>query len=240
MKFLQVATVKKLSWKLTALICLVAVPVAQGATESQSHASIAAAAKAFILKELQGSNDVKVDIRDLDRRLKLAKCSQELSAFWPPGARKAGNATVGVRCEGSKPWKIFIQASIAVMENVAVLNRPAARGDVLNMEMIRMESRDTAGNDRYVRDVKALLGYRFRNSAGQGKPLTVRMLAAPRMVRRGESVTILSEAGGIQVRMNGEALADGIMGKVVRVRNASSKRIIEGEVIAKGTIKVRQ
>ena len=53
-------------------------------------------------------------------------------------------------------------------------------------------------------------------------------------------MTILSEAGGIQVRMNGEALADGTQGKVVRVRNASSKRIVEGEVIAKGMVKVRQ
>lgn len=208
--------------------------------ERQSHESISKVAKHFVLKELKGSTQLKVDIKQLDRRLKLTQCTKPLNAFWPPGARKAGHSSIGVRCEGNKPWKIFVQANIAILEKVAVLSRPVVRGDVLSREMLRFESKDISrlGN-RYVKDAEPLLGYRFKSPAGQGKLLAPRMLETPRMVRRGQTVTLLAEAGGIQVRMSGKALADGAMGKLIRVRNLGSKRIIEGEVIAKGTVKVR-
>ncbi|HID81001.1 MAG TPA: flagellar basal body P-ring formation protein FlgA [Chromatiales bacterium] len=208
--------------------------------ERQSHASIRKVAKHFILKELKGSTQLKVDVKQLDRRLKLTQCTKPLTAFWPPGARKAGHSSIGVRCEGNKPWKIFVQANIAILEKVAVLNRPVVRGDVLSMDMLRFENKDISrlGN-RYVKDAEPLLGYRFKSPAGQEKLLAPRMLETPRMVRRGQTVTLLAEAGGIQVRMNGMAMSDGAKGKLVRVRNLGSKRIVEGEVIAKGTVKVR-
>ena len=208
--------------------------------ERQSHASIREVVKHFILKELKGSADIKVEVRDLDRRLKLTRCSKPLHAFWPPGARKAGRSSIGVQCKGSKPWKIFVQADIAILENVAVLSRPVAKGDVLARDMLRYESRDVSRLGRnYVTEVTPLLGYRFRRAAGQGKLLAPRMLEAPRMVRRGQTVTLLAEAGGLQVRMSGKALADAAQGRIVRVRNLRSNRIVEGEVIAKGTVRVR-
>jgi len=208
--------------------------------ERQSHESIRKVVKHFILKELRGSTQLKVEVKDLDRRLKLTLCTKSLNAFWPPGARKAGHSSIGVQCKGNKPWKIFVQANIAILEKVAVLSRPVARGDVLNKDMLRFESRDISrlGNN-YVTEVTPLLGYRFKTAAGQGKYLVPRMLTAPRMVRRGQTVTLLAEIGGLQVRMNGTALGDGAQGRLIRVRNLASQRIIEGEVIARGTVKVR-
>jgi flagellar basal body P-ring formation protein FlgA len=59
-----------------------------------------------------------------------------------------------------------------------------------------------------------------------------------RLVRRGETVTVVSRSGGIEVRAGGTALTDGARGERIRVRNDSSRRIVEGVVTAAGRIEV--
>lgn len=65
------------------------------------------------------------------------------------------------------------------------------------------------------------------------------MLEAPRLVRKGDLVTLLAEIAGVNVRMTGKALADGAAGTSIQVSNLSSQRVIEGTVIAEGVVKVR-
>ncbi|MCB1756328.1 MAG: flagellar biosynthesis protein FlgA, partial [Gammaproteobacteria bacterium] len=89
----------------------------------QSHASIRERVTQFVIAELGAETDLQVEPGRLDRRLKLVKCLQPLDAFWPPGARQYGNTSVGISCEGEKPWKIYVQASVEVLEQVAVLDR---------------------------------------------------------------------------------------------------------------------
>jgi flagella basal body P-ring formation protein FlgA len=71
-----------------------------------------------------------------------------------------------------------------------------------------------------------------------GQILTPHMLQVPKMVLRGERVTLLAEAGSLQVRSAGVALEDGIRGEVVRIRNSHSNRVIEGRVIAAGMVQI--
>jgi flagella basal body P-ring formation protein FlgA len=47
-------------------------------------------------------------------------------------------------------------------------------------------------------------------------------------VQRGQSVTLIADAGGISVRMAGRVLSDGLMNQRVRVQNLSSGKIVEG------------
>ena len=53
------------------------------------------------------------------------------------------------------------------------------------------------------------------------------MLAA-KAVQRGQTVTLVADAGGMSVRMAGRALSDGLMNQRVRVQNLSSGKIVEG------------
>jgi flagella basal body P-ring formation protein FlgA len=47
-------------------------------------------------------------------------------------------------------------------------------------------------------------------------------------VQRGQTVTLVAEAGGISIRMAGRALSDGFVNQRVRVENLSSGKIVEG------------
>ncbi len=210
------------------------------ANKYQSNDSIKEMANNFIQRELQDTDSLEVEIKALDNRLKLAACEKPLSAFWPTGMRKSGYASIGISCTGSRPWKVFVSAYIGVVKEIAVLKQAVSRGTVLSSSMVQMRAMDISRlNGHYVTDINSLLGYRFRSANGREKLLQPGMLQASKMIRRGESVTLLAEAGGIQVKTNGKALADGEQGRVIKVRNMKSNRIVEGEVVAKGIVRVR-
>jgi flagella basal body P-ring formation protein FlgA len=61
-----------------------------------------------------------------------------------------------------------------------------------------------------------------------GAFLTNQQLVAAKAVQRGQSVTLIADAGGISVRMAGRALSDGLMNQRVRVQNLSSGKVVEG------------
>lgn len=226
---------------LTTLICSsLAAPVFSSTLkQTQSHDQIRHSVRQFVLNELSNEDDLDVQVKHLDRRLKLNACESDLDTFWPPGARRSGNVSVGISCEGVKPWKIYVQVSILVLRNVAILDRPAVKGEVLNNGMVRFEKRDVSRlGSTYLSNIDQLLGYRFRRSSTEGKMLQPKMFEVPLLVERGSQVNIIAKTSALSVRMKGEALADGSLGKIIRVKNSSSNRVLQGEVIAKGTVKI--
>lgn len=71
-----------------------------------------------------------------------------------------------------------------------------------------------------------------------GAVLTPAAIASPRIIQRGDRVLLTADVGGISVRVGGQALMHGTLGDRVRVRNLSSQRVVEGLVLADGTIDI--
>lgn len=226
---------------LSALICsaLAAPAFSETLNQTQSHDQIRESVRFFVLDEMSDEDDIEVQVKRLDRRLKLPVCEDDLDTFWPPGARRSGNVSVGIACDGVKPWKIYVQVSILVLRNVAILNRPAVKGEVLDKTMVRFEKRDVSrSGSNYLSRIDQLLGYRFRRSSTAGKLLQPKMFEVPLLVQRGSQVNIIAETSAITVRMKGKALADGSLGEIIRVKNSSSNRVLQAEVISKGSVKI--
>mgnify|MGYP002717157843 CR=1 FL=1 len=68
--------------------------------------------------------------------------------------------------------------------------------------------------------------------------LSANDLAAPRLVRRGDAVELVSRRGGVEVRIAGRAMGDGGVNDRVSVENLSSRKIVQGIVGAGGEILV--
>ncbi len=210
------------------------------ANEHQSHESIHLAVEQFVLAASDHSQDMESSINKLDARLKLHQCNHSLRAFWPPGSRAQGSTSVGVACEDEKPWKIYVPVKITEFREIAIVRRPLLRDDLLKEGDIEMQRRDISRlGQRFLTDYSEFIGYRVRQAAFVGKVLQANMLSIPELVKRGEKVTLLASGGGIEIRMQGEALSNGGKGAVIQVRNVNSKRIVEGEVISKGVVQVR-
>ncbi len=58
------------------------------------------------------------------------------------------------------------------------------------------------------------------------------------MVKSGQNVTLILDYKGINIRTSGKALRSAGMGQLVKVRNSTSQKIVEGIVTGEGLVKV--
>lgn len=182
----------------------------------------------------------KVEVGALDARLHLAPCDAKLTTFMPPGARTLGNTTVGVQCSGTRPWSLYVPVSIKMFGEAVVAVRPLAGGTALTPQDVHMAQVELGtASAGALTDPQQVAGKVLRRPLLADAVVTADSLEEPRMVRRDERVTLVAEGSGIEVRMMGQALADGVLGELIKVRNLGSKRVVEGTVLSAGLIRVR-
>ncbi len=207
----------------------------------QSREEIRETAREFLLREassLQGG-EVQVETSPIDRRLRLRRCDRPLEAFLPRGGRLIGATSVGVRCGGSTPWTLYVRAQVRAWGEVAVARRPLKRGERIRAEDLTLVRKDLSRlPDSVFRDPASAVDLMVRRDIPAGAVLDLTQLEKARLVRRGEQVTLVARAGGIEVRMQGTALRDAARDETVQVRNTRSKRIVEGRVVDFGLVEV--
>lgn len=211
------------------------------AADYQSQASIRDTAQRFIASETKAEFESVPDIQvgRLDRRLRLAACSQSLQGFLPPGGRTLGNITVGVRCAGIKPWTVYVPVKVKAYKKVLVTKRPLKRGESLSKQDVKLATQDLSGlRSSYLTEATQAVGKTLKRSIPAGTVLTTALLTSPSIIRRGQMVTLLSRSGGLQVQASGKALMDGASGQRIRVQNKTSKKVVEGVVISAGVVQI--
>jgi len=181
----------------------------------------------------------EIAISELDPRLALPACGVPLQAFLAPGAHVPGNAAVGVRCHSGKPWIVYVAVQVKGLRQVVVAAHPLVRGATINADDLAMDEREINGNgDALIFDPRNVLGMVVNRPLAAATALTPDMLSAPLLVRYGQQVIIVAHGDGFDVRMAGTALGDGAQDQVIRANNTTSRRVVEGRVIAPGIIQV--
>ena len=227
------------AWLISALVLVCG--AASGAdTAWQSTAEIAATAEKYLQERIGKSADrTTAEAATLDPRHRLARCDRPLEAFLRPGARISARTVVGVRCKGSKPWKLYVPVDVVVTGDVLIAKRTLPRGHVLAATDFTVEQRNVSRLvSGYVSDPGSLVGQKLKNQLLAGRMLTPSMLEADAAVRRGQTVTIIASGGGIAVRMSGKALMDGALNQRIRVQNLNSGRVVEGIVRSREHVEV--
>lgn len=87
-------------------------------------------------------------------------------------------------------------------------------------------------------DEKSIVGLEARRTIAAGQPIYGQDVQQPLLVKRNQLVTLVLSRSGLAIATSGKALNDGSKGAIVRVQNASSKQIVEGEVAADGVVRV--
>jgi flagella basal body P-ring formation protein FlgA len=222
------------------LLAIAATPLASGENATEAHDNIRAAAEQHVLDnidDLPGRIEVKVG--SLDSRLRLAECDRALETYDSPNALSGGRGVVGVRCEGSKPWKLYVPVQIAVIDEVVVTRRSVVRGETLQADDLMLSEMDTSRlRKAYFTRIEDAVGLRSKRSIASGSVLHAGLLKRVKLVKRGSKVEIIANLEGLDVRMRGEALADGGRGDRIRVKNLSSGRVVTGTVTDSGVVHV--
>lgn len=183
--------------------------------------------------------ETHIEIGQLDSRLQLTRCAHPPTAQLAPGARTEGHTTINVRCSDPVSWSLFVPARLERHLPVVVLERPISRQQVIGPDDIRIERQAVSTlTNGYFTETDDVIGLASRRRLMPGQVLTSAHVTPRRIVERGQEVTLFSARPGLVVRMKGIALEDGVEGERIRVRNESSKRIVEGYVEPSGAVRV--
>lgn len=194
----------------------------------------------FAMSDAQASyNNPQIIVDPLDDRLRLQRCEQPLQAFANTVSNTLGNRTVGVRCNASVEWTVYVPVKVKVMQPVVVAARPLPANQTLNKTDIKLELMDIGElRQGYIQSTEKVLGQQLKYPLSMGMVLPPRGLKHEKIVRRGEQIILIATAGSMEVRMNGTAMEDASVGEKIKVKNSSSKRVVEGIVHAPGIVKV--
>lgn len=118
-----------------------------------------------------------------------------------------------------------------------VLDRMVERGEILSAGDFTTEPLSPP-QARGAMTPDAVSGMEAARRLRAGAIVRTNDVIAPRLVRRGEPVTINIRSGGLTITTAGRALADGAMGDLVRVVASSTNRTLDAEVEASGSVRV--
>lgn len=223
---------RKLDASIAGVLLLVLSAATTKAGDWHSTDDIGRVAEDFLTAKLgpsSGNSSVKAGM--LDRRLKLSVCEQPLEGFLRAGTTIGPKTIVGVRCDGARPWKVYVPVEVVVRRQVWVAREALPRGHLIAREDLVADVRDVSRmSSGYLSDPESLVGRRLRSSVLAGRVLTPNLLEANNIISRGQSVTLMVANGDLQIRMAGKALMDGALNERIRVENVNSGRVVEGIV----------
>ena len=172
----------------------------------------------------------------LDPRVQVQPCRQPLSASVLSASPQ--QATVRVSCT-QPSWQLYVPVRATGDATVLVLKRPLAAGERIAAGDLESAPRDPATlGYGALSSPEAVIGRLARRSLPAGRVLIPGDVLAPPMVRRGDAVTLFVVRGAVEIRMGGEALADGAEGSRIAVRNSRSGRRLEGIVRDSGRVEI--
>jgi len=202
--------------------------------------AIRAVAVAFVRSELPRTASVaEISAGALDDRLRLARCESPLAAEPAGGPSALARSMVAVSCATPVRWRIYVPVTVVRSEPVLVLRHAVARDTVLAPQDVTVETRRVTGfTTAWLSSPAELRGRAARRTLAAGTALTVDMLTADLIVHRGQEVTLVVDAAGIEVRAAGRALEDAAAGARIHVVNASSKKVVEGVVESADIVRV--
>lgn len=139
--------------------------------------------------------------------------------------------------EGAEPVRVNGRAYATV--EVPVLARAIAAGETIDAADITwVAHRSDRLRPDAVLNPDNLIGLESRRGLRANEPLRAYDLQRPLMVGRGEQVTLLFEAPGIQLSVRARALEDAADGEMARFVNLQSNRTVEALVDGPGRARV--
>jgi len=191
------------------------------------------------LAKQQYTGQIKIKIRQLDSRLRLTPCSQDLQLSLPANSKLSSRFSVAVQCEGELAWTVYVPIEMQILQTALVLARPMNRGDVINAaDIMAIETNIMAIDGGFFDDARHLIGKQLRQTLAMGTLLSPRFVEAPKIIKRGDIVNIVAQMPGVSVKSHGKALADATLGSRLKVENLVSKRIVEGTVLSAQEIQI--
>lgn len=195
-------------------------------------------AQTFVLDQLDVPLDAQAEVTagTIDERLPLNHCEEGLTISLPAKMEIRRNTTVYLKCEGDKPWDLYLPVRVSIQKPYVTVAAPVAKGDILSESMLTLAYQDqTLIRGDYLTDPSALIGVRSKRELKPGQPIRLTQVC---VVCKGDQVTLSAENSSMQIKTMARALQDGSFGDMIRLVNIRSGRAVQGQVSAVGSVVV--
>lgn len=209
------------------------------AAPTQSIQAIQQDVDQFVRANLEPNGDYQISAAQIDPHLQIPACNEPLTLSPQSAPIKPGLNTIAVRCNSDKSWTIYSIVAIKAYQQVLVSARPLLRNEQIHPEHLTLERRDVGSLQQgYLSNPNDVINKQIVRNIPAGTVLTRSHYSETALVKRGEQVRIQSEKAGLLITAPGVAMMDGVKGQQIRVKNASSQRIVQAVVINPGVVTV--
>lgn len=189
----------------------------------------------YVVNDLANYSEGKVQVKaeKIDPRLHLKACAEDqLEVFNPYQMPMLNTNTMGIKCrEDTNHWILYVPIKITLLKTIFVAKHPLMKGTRVTEEDIYQTEMDVQKlKQGYFSDNKEVLGQVCKQHILADNPLTPYNIELPKLVQRGEQVAIIIAHDNLNISMDGIAINDGVLGETIKVKNLSSKRIVEAQV----------
>jgi len=155
--------------------------------------------------------------------------------------------TVIVSCKDPIKWQVTIRTNTTSKNSyqqstslgqhsdnlitLVILKHNLKKGEVIQLQNLKYTNKkDIIGNGYFV-DFENLIGRKLKQNLSRGQVIKSRHLEENFMVEEGQSILIFSDLNGIKVKMEGNALQNGHFNELIKVKNLSSGKIVQGRIV---------
>ncbi len=216
-----------------------------------TESEVMAAARQSILKRLSSWNPDEIEmqlVQPIGVPLIVTGGKEDVTVWAEVHAagEPLGRAQVDVSIlvGGTRRLSFPLYLDIHALRQVAVAARKVEKGEALTESAVIFERRPVESQRAYVTAPEALVGKKASRPLTPGTVLTVADLAAAEerldlpLVHQRDPVKMIVHLGVVNVLAAGEALQDGKLGQLIRVRNVDSKQIVLGRVADKSLVEI--
>ena len=146
----------------------------------------------------------------------------------------AGRVSISVSCP-SPAWRFRASAKVSVWINLVAAKHTLNRGKVLNKQDLEYKSVDL-GKHRHQGEtgIDQLVGLTVKREIDKGTVISTRYLEKQYLINKNEHISLQINTATFSANVKAIALEDGQLGEVINVKNLSSKKVVQGRVIAQG------
>jgi flagella basal body P-ring formation protein FlgA len=167
----------------------------------------------------------------------MVRLAAESPSLDPASGRFA--ATLVVMAEGMPTGRLRLAGRALPTQPAVVATRRLALGEVVgpgDARLVRLRAERVRPG--MAQRLDQVVGQQLRRPMGGELPFMAADLGAPSLVERNALVTMLLEAPGLSLTVQGRALEAAPRGGLVPVMNLMSRSIVEGQVVAPGRVRV--
>jgi flagella basal body P-ring formation protein FlgA len=148
------------------------------------------------------------------------------------------SGTIYFNVNGKEAARLRITAQVELQMPALVAVRDLPRGHILSEADLAESLVPFSQSKGALKEVSQAIGQTLKVSLRVGSPVRDRDLTKTSLVKKGETVTIIAQSGGLKVTALGQAKQDGALGQTIAVINQDSKKTISGKVIGPGMVEV--